>query len=130
MNNNAGSLDASEDQHRLSSVFLKMKNFGRNARILAYVTVSIAYYCALAAYNHEREKTDANVFIPISQGIWGAFAELSVVGAVYIPSLIFDVCTQKPSTKINPILMTVPAAISLLRDITFYASLGMVVSAP
>ena len=54
--------------------------------------------------------------------------ELAVVGLVYLPSLFFDACKRNPSTRISFVLMTVPAALSLIQDITFYYALTMIAS--
>ena len=110
-----------------SSFFGKMKNFGRNGLIVGFLTASIAYYYTLNTYNEKRDRTAmSESFVPIVQYIWGTFAEIIIVSLVYLPSLMFDLYKCNTSTRINPILMTVPAAMSLLQDITFYFALSMV----
>ena len=104
-----------------------MKNSGRNGLIVGFLTASIAYYYALNTYNEKRDRTAiSESFVPVVQYIWGTFAEIIIVSLVYLPSLMFDLYKCNSSTRINPILMTVPAAMSLLQDITFYFALSMV----
>ena len=63
-------------------------------------------------------------YLPILLCICGTLAEISVSGMLNLPSMLFGrEWTVRPSKKIKPVLMSIPAAVSLVQDLTFYYAL-------
>ena len=78
-------------------------------------------------YNHQEVKVAHH--LPVLQCAFGTFAEISLSVLLFLPSMLFGRSwTVRPSTQINPVLMSVPAALSLVQDLVFYYALLHVAS--